>query len=134
MRVRRRFAVAVRRWACAWACVALAGCGGDGHPPVARIVFTPDWLPVADDYRTDVILDGTASGNDAEDPTGARPLAYAWSIDDPHLQVVEGTPAAAKLTVRLAANGPTTVVLTVSDSGGTGRATVHVGVTVPAGM
>ena len=114
-------------------CIGFAGCGSDGHPPTARIAFSPEWLPVGDGYRTDVTLDGTASRNDIEDPSGIRPLAFQWTIDDPHLQIVVGSLAASTVTVRLAAVGPTVVELAVSDSGGEGRATAYVGVTVPAG-
>jgi hypothetical protein len=110
------------------------GCTSDGHPPTARVTLSPEWLPVGDHYQTDVLLDGTASRNDVEDPTGARPLSFAWAIDDPHLQIRAGDLGAAMLTVRLAADGPTTVRLTVTDVGGIGRATVRVGVTVPEDM
>ncbi len=111
-----------------------AGCTSDGHPPTARITWSPTWLAVGDHYRTDVTLDGTTSRNDVDDPMGLRPLDYAWEVDDPALQIRDGSLATSKLTVGLAADGPTTVTLTVSDAGGTGKATVHIGVTVPDDM
>jgi hypothetical protein len=113
---------------------ALTGCTGGGHPPTARIALAPQYIPVGDNYQTDVLLDGTASRNDVEDPNGLRPLGFTWSVDDPLVQIRDGALDAPKLTVRLAATGPTTVKLVVSDPGGTGRATAHVGVTIPGDM
>lgn len=114
-------------------CFFFAGCGGDGHPPTARIAFSPEYVPAGDAYATDVTLDGTASRDDVDDPAGALPLTFQWEIGDPKPRVIAGALDAAKLTVRLAATGPTTVRLTVTGSGGVGRASVRVGVTVPSG-
>ncbi len=108
------------------------GCGGAGHPPTARATVAPAYLPIGDDYQTDVVLDGSTSDDSVDDPTGTRPLEFAWAIDDPAPRVTAGSLDAAKVTVRLAGSGPTTVVLTVTDGDGDqGRATVRVGVTVP---
>lgn len=111
---------------------ALPGCGGSGHPPTARAVAAPAYLPIGDGYQTDVALDGGGSDDVADDPHAVRPLRFAWMISDPAPRVTAGALDAARVTVRLAADAPTTVVLTVTDEDGdAGRATLHVGVTVP---
>lgn len=112
--------------------LAVSSCTSAGHPPTARIAFSPAYLPAGDNYQTDLALDGSASRNDVDDPQGLMQLAFAWEIDDPRPVITAGALDAAKVTVRIAAAHPTTVSLAVTDGAGdSGRATVRVGVTVP---
>jgi hypothetical protein len=111
---------------------AIAGCGGAGHPPTARIAFSPAYLPIQDNYMTDLALDGSASRDDIDDPAGTLPLRFRWEIEDPAPKVVAGALDAARVTVRVAAPRAVTVHLTATDGGGDeGHASVRVGVTVP---
>jgi hypothetical protein len=116
----------------------LAGCqDAGGHPPTARIDFADPafsgYVPLDDDYRTDVALDGSASNDAFDDPQGLLPLAFRWQVDDPAPRVVAGALDGARLTVRIAGARPTAIRLTVTDtSGASGSASVEIGVTLPA--
>jgi hypothetical protein len=110
----------------------IGGCGSTGHAPTARIVVTPPYLPLGDAYHTDAALDGSGSRDEIDDPAGARPLSFAWTIDDPMAQVTAGALDAAKVTVRVAADHPTQVTLAVTDGDGdTGTGEGRIGVSVP---
>jgi hypothetical protein len=120
------------RFAALLVLLAVACNGGQGHAPTARIALDPAFVPLADDYHTDVHLDGSGSDDALDDPTGKVPLAFHWDIDDPHPMVTDGSLDAAKVTVRIAAARPTGARLTVTDqSGDSGVATVEIGVTIP---
>jgi hypothetical protein len=86
-----------------------------GHPPVARVTATPKAIPEHDDFQTDVMLDGSASADPIDDPTGASPLRYEWAFTNDEAHVVSGTTSDAKLTVRWNGMRPGTVHLTVTD-------------------
>jgi hypothetical protein len=115
--------------AAAW----LGGCQHEaGRAPVARFDITPEYIPIDDGYTTVVTLDGSGSKDEFDDPAGTLPLAFHWEIEDPALQVVDGSLTAAKVQVRLKGDRPTTVTLTVIDATGRqGLRTGYVGVTVP---
>src|SRR5579871_2372948 len=122
--MRGRFAACSIVFACAvWA----SGCGNSNHPPTARATASPMYLPLNDDYATDVLLDGSASDDAIDDPGAAHPLSFVWSIDDPAPRVTAGALDAPTVTVRLAAARPTTVQLMVSDQDGdSSTVTIHV--------
>ncbi len=112
----------------------LGGCETEvGRAPVARFEATPKYLPIHDGYTTVVALDGSKSKDEIDDPCGTRTLGFRWEIDDPGVQVVEGSLDAAQVRVKLRGDRPTTVTLSVWDwSGRTGTRTGYVGVTVDA--
>lgn len=99
---------------------ALAGCGNtsDGYPPVARIGATPRAIPEADAFHTPVALDASASADPIDDPAGARPLKFHWSIVGDEYRLQDGSLDAAKVTVTLVGDRPATVQLTVTDEDG----------------
>lgn len=112
--------------------LALSACTDLGHPPTARATASPAYLMVNDGYATDVVLDGTASRDDVDDPAGTETLRFDWAIDDPAPQIVDGDLHSPKLTVRLAAARPTTVTLTVTDpSDDSGMTLIRIGITLP---
>jgi len=105
----------------------------NGRAPVARFDLTPKYVPLHDGYTTVVALDGSKSKDEIDDPAGTLPLSFHWDLDDPALQIVDGSLAAAQLRVRLQGDRPTTVTLTVTDTTGrSGVRTGYVGVTVGA--
>src|SRR5690348_12032945 len=104
--------------AAALALAVAAGCAAPGHPPTARVAIAPAYLPLGDGYATDVQLDGSASTDPIDDPTGAVPLSYFWEVDDPAVRVTAGALDRATVTVRVAAAHPTIVTLTVTDRDG----------------
>jgi hypothetical protein len=112
---------------------AFMGCAApsQGHPPIARITVAPAYIPLGDDYRTDVTLDGTASRDDVDDANNRQPLLYAWEVEDEYAAPAPHAEA-AKVTVRVAGTHPVTVRLTVAD-GDNVKTTVsaQIGVTVP---
>lgn len=114
------------------AAVGFGGCQEEsGRAPVARFDVTPEYVPLHDGYTTVVALDGRRSQDEVDDPSGALPLRYRWELDDPGLQVVDGSLAAAQVRVKLQGDRATTVVLTVTDAAGrSARRTGYVGVTV----
>jgi hypothetical protein len=112
--------------------LALAACTDLGHPPTARLTASPAYLMVNDNYATDVVLDGSGSRDDVDDPNGIETLRYDWSIDDPAPRIVDGDLRSPKLTVRLAAARPTTVTLTVTDpTDDSGTTLIRIGITLP---
>jgi len=108
------------------------GCQDEaGRAPVARFDITPAYVPSHDGYATVVTLDGSRSKDEIDDPAGTLPLGFHWDLDDPAVQVVEGSLDAAEVRVKLQGDRPTTVTLTVRDSTGrNGVRTGYVGVTV----
>ncbi len=99
-----------------FAAVSLLACsaGSPGHPPAARIVVTPAYVPLSDGYRTDVLLDGSGSSDDVDDPRRIQPLLYEWEIEDADAPVSPSLES-QKVTVRIAGSHPVTVRLTVAD-------------------
>jgi hypothetical protein len=108
---------------------ALIGCSAGGHPPVARLTLTPPYVPVGDHYQTAIVLDGSQSKDELDDPAGSFPLRFGFATDDPAPQL---TPDGAKATLRIAGDRPTAVSLTVTDADGL-PTTVQkrIGVTLP---
>jgi hypothetical protein len=118
--------------ALAAAVLALSGCAmEEGRPPVARIAPMPSLIPAHDNFRTDVVLDGSASADPFDDPEGTAPLAYAWTIEgDEHRYEAGGADAVAPV-VRLRGNRPATLRLVVTDGDGlSGSAAVQLQLTV----
>jgi len=130
----RSFGGFVMRVSLASACVmSVLGCspGNPGHPPAARVVITPGYVPLGDAYHTDVRLDGTTSDDGVDDPKHLQPLLYQWEIEDADAPI-DPSPEAPRITVRIAGTHPVTVRLTVAD-GDNVKSTVaqQIGVTVP---
>ncbi len=86
-----------------------------GHPPVARITASPKAIPEHDDFQTDVMLDGATSADPIDDPTGARPLRYAWQFTNDETHIMTGTTSSDGVTVRFLGTRPATIHLTVTD-------------------
>jgi hypothetical protein len=112
-----------------WLALAAGGCAAGGRPPTARLSIAPAYVPLGDHYATEVQLDGSASRDEVDDPAGAFPLTFRWTVDDPGT----GPIAPAKVvTVRVAGDHPTTVALTVVDrDGDQGTVSAQIGVTLP---
>src|SRR5688572_5131729 len=108
----------------ALALVVLAACtGGDGHPPVARASADPESIPENDEFQTLVTLDGTASADPLDDPSGADELEYQWEIWGDEHELDGGDLTSAMPVVRFRGDRPATIELTVTDGEGlTGRA------------
>jgi hypothetical protein len=96
--------------------LSVPGCGNQvpGHPPAARIVITPSYVRASDGYQTDVVLDGTHSSDDVDDPKRLQPLLYQWEIEDRDAPVSPSSESPV-VTVRIAGVRPVTVRLTVAD-------------------
>jgi len=113
------------------AALAAGGCQEEaGRAPVARFDVSPSYVPFHDGYTTVVTLDGSRSKDEIDDPAGTLPLGFHWDLDDPAVQVVEGSLDAAQVKVKLQGDRPTSVTLSVWDSTRTGVRTGYVGVTV----
>jgi hypothetical protein len=110
-----------------------------GHPPVARVTVTPKYVPEGDGCTTVVALDGTASKDELDDPSGQQPLWFRWELDEdgcvgPGPDVASGSLTAPTISVRIRGDRPVTVTLTVRDaSGATAVRTAMIGITVPSG-
>ncbi|HKA90189.1 MAG TPA: hypothetical protein VKE22_21155 [Haliangiales bacterium] len=120
-----------------WLLLALAFAAGactsesNDHAPIARIDVTPGAIPEHDDFQTDVVLDGTRSGDPIDDPDGGLPLAYTWDISGDDMRVQQGTFASSRLTVRFQGLRPATIRLTVTDTTGlSGTARVQMRLTI----
>jgi hypothetical protein len=114
-------------------CFALWACTSEeiGHAPVARIKADPRAIPQADEFHTDVVLDGTESSDPIDDPDGGLPLTYQWEIGGDAVQVSAGTMTSPMFTARFQGIRPATIRLTVTDpSGQTGTARFQLGLTV----
>jgi hypothetical protein len=102
-----------------------------GHAPVARIKAEPRAIPQADDFHTDVVLDGTESSDPIDDPDGGLSLTYQWEIGGDAMQLAAGSTTSPVLTARFQGIRPATIRLTVMDqSGQTGTARFQLGLTV----
>jgi hypothetical protein len=89
------------------------------------------YVPLGDGYQTDIVLDGTASADEVDDPAHVQPLLYAWVVDDPKSEL-QPSATVAKVTVRVAGAHPTTVHLAVADGDDVKTtATAQIGVTLP---
>ena len=111
------------------------GCGpgslSGGHPPTARIVIAPAYVPLGDAYHTEVTLDGTSSDDALDDPTRTETLGYLWSVEDDGAMLVPDE-RAPKVTIHVAGTRAVAVHLTVSDADDDrGTATAYVGITMP---
>ncbi|MFI5288715.1 MAG: PKD domain-containing protein [Polyangia bacterium] len=108
------------------------GCGTKaGHPPIVRVTVTPGYVPLGDAYHTDVVLDGSGSRDQIDDPSGALPLGFAWTVEDDHATIAP-SPSAQVVTVRIAGTHPVTAHLTVTDAqGDSASASAQIGVTAP---
>jgi len=114
-------------------CFALWGCTSEekGHAPVARIKADPRAIPEADDFHTDVVVDGTESADPIDDPDGGLPLTYQWEISGDAMQLSAGSATSSTFTGRFQGIRPATIRLTVTDqSGQTGTARFQLGLTV----
>jgi hypothetical protein len=112
--------------------IVLTGCtAGGGHPPTARIALAPAYVKLGDGYTTDVIADGSASADAIDDPLAVHPLAFAWTIDDSNAHFAPDDHS-ARVTVRIAADHPVGIHLTVSDHDNDSNSTnATIGVTLP---
>ncbi|MBI2895035.1 MAG: hypothetical protein HYY06_15880 [Deltaproteobacteria bacterium] len=111
--------------------VTLAACQQElGRPPVPRFEIEPAYVPLDDDFRTEVTLDASASADELDDP--ASPLGYAWAFDDDRIRVVRGDPADPTIAITAPGDRPVTIALTVEDTDGQ-RSTLEqrLGVSVP---
>jgi len=103
----------------------------DGHPPVARVDAAPRAIPENDGFQTAVTLDGTASADPVDDPNGAMPLSYTWSIQGDEFRFDSGDEHAANPVVRFLGDRPATIELTVTDTDGLhGTAELHMQLSV----
>jgi hypothetical protein len=97
----------------------LAACGVEpGHAPVARISAAPRAILENDGFRTDVVLDGSASEDPVDDPENSEPLDYLWTVENDEFRVEDGSLSSARVTLRLLGARPATVRLTVTDGDG----------------
>lgn len=111
----------------------LAGCGGapSGRPPSVRIQVSPAYVPLGDQGRTEVTLDGSDSLDAFDDPARAARLNYQWEIDEPDAPLLPDARAPI-VTTRIAAERPVTVRLTVIDvDGQRASAAARIGVSLP---
>ena len=99
-------------------CLAACGNTNDGDPPVARIGATPRAIPEGDTFQTPVTLDASASADPIDDPSGARPLSFRWTIIGDEYRLQDGALTDAKVTLTLVGDRPATVQLTVTDEDG----------------
>jgi hypothetical protein len=115
----------------AWLLLA-AGCAAKGdHPPTARINVTPSHVPVDDNYTTEVLLDGSGSRDDVDDPLAVRPLLYEWRVEDPKA-FISPDAFSPQVAVKIAGTRPVTVRLTIADGSNTKTTvTAQIGVTLP---
>ena len=113
--------------------LALAACTvDDGHPPLARIELTPEAILENDGFQTAVILDGTASADPIDHPSGTS-LDYRWDILDDEFRFEDSRATSPVATVRFRGDRPATIVLTVTDPEGVeARAVSHLRLTVTA--
>lgn len=103
----------------------------DGHPPLARIVITPEAVLENDGFQTEVTLDGTTSADPIDDPGGGAALAYAWEILDDEFRFERGRASSPTPVVRFRGDRPATIALTVTDADGQATTAVaHVRLTV----
>lgn len=95
-----------------------------GHAPIARMDLTPAYVPKGDNFATAVLLDGSQSCDELDEPeacvsgdAGAAPsgLRFSWSIGSPDARL-EGAPSDATLTIRVRGERPVAISLTVTDS------------------
>jgi len=121
----------MRLWLTSLGALALAACSpDDGHPPLARIVLTPDGVLENDGFQTAVTLDATTSADPIDDPSGDAPLRFAWTILDDEARF-EGRTTSPTPTVRFRGDRPATIELTVTDEDGASTtATAHLRLTV----
>jgi hypothetical protein len=97
----------------------LAACGVEpGHAPVARINAAPRAILENDGFRTDVVLDGSASEDPVDDPDNSEPLEYQWTVENDEFRVEDGSLTSATVTLRFLGERPATVRLTVTDPDG----------------
>jgi hypothetical protein len=115
----------------ALAVLALAACQQElGRPPVPRFEIDPAYVPLDDDFRTEVTLDASASADELDDPTS--PLGYEWGFDEDRIRIVRGDEAEAIVAITAPGDRPVTISLTVEDEDGQ-RSTLEqrLGVSVP---
>ena len=110
----------------------IAACTAEGgHPPLARIVLTPEAILAHDDFQTEVTLDATTSGDPLDDPEGTAPLTYGWELLDDEARYERGRPTSPAPVVRFRGDRPATIILTVTDGDGqSSTATAHLRLTV----
>ncbi len=101
------------------ALVALAGCDvGDGNPPLARASASPSAIVENDGFQTAVTLNGSASSDPIDDPSGSSPLTFRWTIRGDEYRYEDGTGTSAAPVVRFRGDRPATIELTVTDVDG----------------
>lgn len=112
--------------------VGVAACSAvDGHPPVPRIELAPGTIVAHDSFQTAVTLDGTPSADPIDDPDGAAPLTFAWTITGDEFRFDRGRATSAAPVVRFLGDRPATIELTVTDADGASASTaVHLQLTV----
>ncbi len=123
---------AVAHWLASLVGLGLAACAvDDGHPPVARIVVTPEAVLENDGFQTEVTLDGTTSADPIDDPGGDAVLTYAWDIGGDEVRFERGRATSPMPVVRFRGDRPATIALTVTDGDGQSTtATAHLRLTV----
>ncbi len=109
-----------------------------GHPPVARFVLDPEYIPAG--VATTVSLDGRRSCDELDhpeacaqgdgDPSSSCPggIRFQWSFGAP-VSFEQGTESSPRLTVTVATEAPVRVTLTVTDCDGRSASTTkYIGV------
>ncbi len=109
-----------------------------GHPPVARFVVAPEYVPAG--AATTVTLDGRRSCDELdhpescaqgdEDPSSACPggIRFHWSFGA-SVTFTEGNETSARVTITVNSQAPVRVTLTVTDCDGrTDTSTKYIGV------
>ena len=127
---------------CAALSVGIFGaCAGPPPPaPSPVIVTTPTTVCVGDDYKTEIIVDGTQSTPTltlVPAPFEAGLLTYAWTLTGSAYRITSGSLTTPKLTVEMAGTEPLQVALDLRAVGGgslTTTATVAITLLNEAGV
>jgi hypothetical protein len=91
----------------------------------------PNYIAQNDGFVTTIVLDGSASADEIDDPQGTNPLRFHFSFSEP-FRVASGGTEQSKVTVLFAGDRPVTATLQVTDVDGmTSNATVTIGITLP---
>lgn len=115
------------------AALLLAGCGGRGpEPPKAAIQVVPAAVCEGDDYQHVVLLDASQSKPELtilpRDVDSGVGLSYRWRFEGSAYRIVSGSLDAETIGVKIAADRPLHVYLTVTTSTGASATTL---LTVP---
>jgi hypothetical protein len=121
--------------------VLLCACSDEiGRPPVARVTVcvmtstsacASPYIPTNDTFTTPILVDGSTSADEVDDPNATRPLEYHWTIGGDY-KIKEGTLDSSKFTMLLKGDRPVPVTLSATDTDDhlTAKETVTIGITL----